>query len=61
MTKTYSPPYPDKFKSGDIAIALTNINYADGTKVKKGQEVLVTETTKSYYNVCYIDWELKGE
>lgn len=52
MMKSH-PPYPEKFKAGDIAIPLIEINFVDGTQHKIGDEIRVTEKTKSYYNVWW--------
>lgn len=50
---TSQPPYPDKFKAGDIAIAKTHTEFMYGDKHEVGQEIVVTEETKSYYNVWH--------
>lgn len=47
------PPYPNKFKAGDIAIATKHISFCDGTKHVPGQRIEVDEQSKHYYNVWH--------
>lgn len=57
-----NPPvkYPNKFKAGDIAIAKRFIRFCDGAEHRRGQEILVTERTVHYYNVCHVDYDKKS-
>lgn len=51
---TSQPPYPNKFKAGDIAVCLAEfIPFSNGDIHILGQKILVTEKTKSYYNVWH--------
>ena len=52
-----NPPYPNKFKAGDIAICRRSINFTDGTKHIKGEHILVREGCASYYNVNHEDYD----
>lgn len=54
------PPYPEKFKPGDIAISLTEVEFCDGTKHEEGEEILVTFKNASYYNVWHHIYAKKG-
>jgi hypothetical protein len=56
-TFTLNPPYPNKFIAGDVAISTIDVNFCDGTKHKIGQRIVVTEKTKSYYNVWHNYYE----
>ena len=51
--------YPDKFKVGDIAIAKKYVKFMYGEEHRVGQEIVVTEDNKAYYNVCYKDYDKK--
>lgn len=53
--------YPDKFKPGDVAMAKKFVRFCDGTCHKVGQEILVTEDSKSYFNVMHGDYDKKEE
>lgn len=53
----FVPPYPKKFKSGDIAIARHSINFCDGTNHVRGQRIKVTARTEAYYNVCHKNYD----
>ncbi len=57
--ETYQPMYPNKFKAGDIAISKKFVKFLNGEKHTIGQEILVFESTKSYYNVNHKNYELK--
>ena len=50
--RTY-PPYPNKFKAGDVAVSRTNVNFMDGTRHTEGQKIVIEENTVSYYNVWH--------
>lgn len=51
------PPYPNKFKPGDTAVATQDIDFCDNTKHVTGQQIVVTEDTVSYYNVWHTIYE----
>jgi hypothetical protein len=57
--RTFSPPYPNKFKPGDTAIAKTDIRFCNGKTHRIGQEIVVSEETVSYYNVCHTEYDKK--
>ena len=51
--------YPERFKSGDTAICLHTVIFVDRDRHLKGNEYVVEEKTKAYYNVCYAQYDLK--
>lgn len=51
----------NKFKPNDIAIALTDTQFTDDTKHTKGEEILVTEQTEAYFNVCHKNYDKKTD
>lgn len=55
--RSFSLPHPNKFQIGDIAKAKRLIRFMDKTKHDIGQEIVVTEETKSYFNVCHSGYE----
>jgi hypothetical protein len=59
MTIICQPPYPDKFKTGDVAVSKTNVDFTDGQKHHIGQEIVVKNDTVSYYNVMHQYYDLK--
>lgn len=54
------PPYPNKFIEGDIVVCNTRIEFMDGEVHNIGQEILVTEKIKAYYNVCNKNYDKKS-
>ena len=56
---TTKPPYPNKFKAGDVAIAQQFIKFMDGSTHRVGEEIIVTERTKSYFNVWHHIYDKK--
>ena len=53
------PPYLDRFKAGDVVICLHTVVFCDGDRHLKGNEYIVEEKTKDYYNVCYAQYKPK--
>jgi hypothetical protein len=41
------PPYPSKFKAGDVAIATEKISFCDGTEHVPGQRIKLIEENKA--------------
>ncbi len=54
-----NPPFPNKFKPGDVAISKQEIKFCDGTKHGIGEEIIVTEKTIDYFNVWHKIYDLK--
>ncbi len=48
--------YPNKFKVGDLAMALTDITFTDGTEHVLNHCYNVTEDNVSYFNVRHKDY-----
>ena len=46
-------PYLERFSVGDTVTCLHTVVFCDGDRHIKGNEYIVEEKTKDYYNVCY--------
>jgi len=56
MHKIHTPPYPAKFKIGDIAIAKFDVDFDNVKSHRVGQKLPVTDENVSYYNVCHEEY-----
>jgi hypothetical protein len=54
-----TPPYPNKFSAGDIAISKINVDFPDQTSHMIGQQILVKEETEAYFNVHHDYYDKK--
>lgn len=60
FTSPGSVVYENLFAPGDVVIAKETVKFCDGSYHRKGQEIVVTEYTASYFNVMHRDYVKKS-